>query len=97
MPTEGATGVPSVLYQAPLGTYLGWNTVAAGVDKGKICGLAGGYKPFSHSQLEQRYGTHEGYVEAVKKAADQSVRDRFLLKADADKLIAQAEASDVLK
>ena len=96
VPTEGATGVPSVLYQAPLGTYLGWNTVAGGVDKGKICGLAGGYKPFTRAELEQRYKTHKGYVEAVKKAAEQSVRDRFLLRTDADKLIQQAEASDVL-
>ena len=29
-------GVPSVLRQVPLGTYLGWNIVTAGFDKGKI-------------------------------------------------------------
>jgi hypothetical protein len=96
VPAEGAEGVPSVLYSAPLGTYLGWNTVAAGVDKGKICGLAGGYKPFIRTELEHRYGTHQGYVDAVKKAAEKAVQERFLLRADADKLIAQAESSDVL-
>ncbi len=27
-------GVPSVLHQAPLGTYVGWNVTAAGFNKG---------------------------------------------------------------
>jgi hypothetical protein len=101
-------GVPSVLRQVPLGTYLGWNVTAAGFDKGRICGLAGGYLPFAktkaertaagdpRSSLEERYGTHQGYVDAVKKAAAKAVAERFLLPADADRLIAQAAASDVL-
>jgi hypothetical protein len=29
-------GVPSVLHQAPLGTYVGWNVAAAGFYKGSI-------------------------------------------------------------
>jgi hypothetical protein len=101
-------GVPSVLRSAPLGSYLGWNVVANGFDKGKICGLAGGYMPFAKTKaertaagdprpsLEERYGSHQGYVDAVKRAAEQAVRERFLLRDDADKLIAQAEAGDVL-
>jgi hypothetical protein len=36
-------------------------------------------------------------VTAVRAAAARQVRDRFLLSEDADRLIAQAEASDVLK
>ena len=102
-------GEPSVLRQAPLGSYLGWNVTAAGFDKGKICGLAGGYWPFARTKeeriaksdprpsLEERYGTHEGYVKAVKAAADKAVAERFLMKEDAEKLIAQAAGSDVLK
>lgn len=101
-------GVPSVLRSAPLGSYLGWNVVAAGFDKGRVCGLAGGYMPFAGTKaerlaandprpsLEERYGTHQGYVEAVRKAAEQAVRERFLLREDADKLIAQAAAGNVL-
>jgi hypothetical protein len=101
-------GVPSVLRQVPLGTYLGWNVTAGGFDKGKICTLSGGYWPFAKSKaeriargdprpsLEERYGTHQGYVDAVKKAALKAVSERFLLPADADKLVAQAAASDVL-
>jgi hypothetical protein len=101
-------GVPSVLLQAPLGTYTGWNVTAAGFNKGEICGLNGGYFPFAKTKaeriasgdprlsLEERYGTHDAYVTAVKAAANRAVADRFLLREDADRLIAQAAASDVL-
>ena len=101
-------GVPSVLRQVPLGTYLGWNVTAAGFNQGKICGLNGGYIPFAKTKaerlashdprpsLEERYGTHDGYVARVKAAAAKAVEDRFLFQEDADKLAAQAAASDVL-
>jgi hypothetical protein len=101
-------GVPSVLLQAPLGSYTGWNVTSAGFNKGQICGLNGGYMPFAKTKaervasgdprlsLEERYGSHEAYVAKVKAAAEQAVKDRFLFQVDADRLIAQAEASDVL-
>ncbi len=101
-------GVASVLRQAPLGSYLGWNITAAGFDKGKICGLSGGYIPFAATKaerlasgdprpsLEERYATHTGYVEAVKKATGKAVAERFLLPADAERLVREAAASDVL-
>ena len=101
-------GVPSVLRGVPLGTYLGWNITAAGFDKGKICTLNGGYVPFAKTKaeraasgdprpsLEERYGTHKAYVDAVKAAAQKAVAERVLLRSDADRLIAEAAASDVL-
>jgi len=36
-------GVPVVLRDAPLGTYLGWNIVASGFHQGKICNYAAGW------------------------------------------------------
>jgi hypothetical protein len=102
-------GVPVVLRDAPLGTYLGWNITAAGFHKGKICNYAGGMIPFAKTKgerqangdprlsLEERYGTHEGYVRAVEAAAAKAVAQGFLLQADADALVAQAAASDVLR
>jgi hypothetical protein len=101
-------GVPSVLRQAPLGSYLGWNVTAGGFDKGKQCTLSGGYIPFAKTKaerlaagdprlsLEERYGDHAGYVAAVRAAAEKAVSQRFLLREDADRLIAQASASGVL-
>jgi hypothetical protein len=101
-------GVASVLRQVPLGTYLGWNVTAAGFEKGKICTLNGAFLPFAQTKadrmnsgdprlsLEERYGTHQAYVAAVKAAAEKAVADRFLLRADADRLEAEAAASNVL-
>ncbi|OFW00950.1 MAG: hypothetical protein A3G20_06155 [Acidobacteria bacterium RIFCSPLOWO2_12_FULL_59_11] len=100
---EDVTAVPSVLLQAPLGTYLSWSVL-----KGASCRQGGGYIPFPKTKkdrltsgdprvsLEERYGTHENYVAVVRAAAEKAVRQRFLLGEDADKLIAEAAASDVL-
>ncbi|MBV9746706.1 MAG: hypothetical protein JO099_23345, partial [Acidobacteriia bacterium] len=102
-------GVASVLHQAALGTYLGWNVTAKGYFKGRECGLNGGFVPFAKTKserlaagdsrlsLEERYGTHDGYVAVVKHAAERLARDRFLLPEDAERLIAEAQASDVLR
>ena len=103
------TGVASVLHQVPLGTYTGWNTVASGFYKGHIRTNAGAYIPFARTKtarlasgdprpsLEERYVTHDKYVAKVRGAAERLVRGRYLLQDDADRLVAQAEASKVLK
>ena len=105
-------GVPLVLLDAPLGTYLGWNITADGerpFHKGKLCTYAGGMIPFAKTQaeraasgdprlsLEERYRDHAGYVAAVRKAAANAMAQGFLLQRDADALIAAAEQSAVLK
>jgi hypothetical protein len=46
--------------------------------------------------LEERYGTHAGYVAAVTAAANNAFAKGYLLAADQAALIAQAKASDVL-
>lgn len=101
-------GVPSVLLQAPLGTYLGWNVTRGGFFAGSGCGFAGGYVPFARTEAERertrdprpsveaRYGTLEGYVCRVRQAADAAVRERFLLPDDAARLVREAAASRVL-
>lgn len=100
-------GVPSVQHQAPLGTYLGWNVTANGFYKGRGCGFVGGFIPFAATRaeraasgdprpsLEERYPTHASFVEAVRAAAGRLVHGRFLLKEDADRLIREAETSNV--
>jgi hypothetical protein len=105
-------GVPVVLLDAPLGTYLGWNITAGGArpfHQGQICNYVGGMVPFARSaaerratgdprpSLEERYGSHEGYVAAVRKAADRALLASFLLQPDAESLIRQAEGSNVLR
>jgi len=101
-------GVPVVLRDAPLGTYLGWNIVASGFHAGKICNYAGGMVPFARTKaereashdprpsLEERYHDHAGYVDAVRAAAANAVKQGFLLQVDADRLIKAAQDSNVL-
>jgi len=103
------SGAPSVLHQAPLGTYLGWNITASGYLKGRGCGFSGGFIPFAATKaerlaagdprpsIEERYASHEAYVARVKAAAQREVALRFLLQDDADRLVREAEAGDVLR
>jgi hypothetical protein len=84
-------GVPTVLRDAPLGTYLGWNITSAGFHAGQTCNYVGGMVPFFKTQaeriaagdprpsLEERYGTHDGYVAAVRAAADNAACRGYLL------------------
>ena len=105
-------GVPVVLLDAPLGTYLGWNITAGGerpFHKDQICNYMGGMIPFARTaaerqaagdprpSLEERYGSHDGYVAAVQKAAARAMEGGFLLKDDADALVRAAESSKVLR
>jgi len=93
-------GVPTVLRDAPLGTYLGWNITAGPgspqydgrpFHAGQVCNYIGGMVPFAKTKaqrlangdprlsLEERYGTHAGYVGAVKAAADNAACQGYLL------------------
>ncbi len=85
-------GVPTVLRDAPLGTYLGWNITAAGSStRGQVCNYVGGMVPFAKTRaqrlaagdprpsLEERYVSHDGYVAAVKAAADNAACQGYLL------------------
>jgi hypothetical protein len=118
---ENVTGLPTVLGEAPLGTYVGWNLATTGWygpnasngpgSVGQVfagAGNSGGYWPFwdtmahrvaagdPRASLEERYGTHAGYVCFVTAAANRAVQQRFLLPSDAQTLIASATASNVL-
>jgi hypothetical protein len=94
-------GVRSTMLQVPLGTYTPWNVRRAGFMKGESCATAGGYIPFAKTKdergadprpsLEERYGTHERYVERVRAAAAQLQQSGFLRPQDAERLIHEAE------
>jgi len=105
-------GVPVVLRDAPLGTYLGWNVTASGQQpfhQGQICSYTGGMVPFAVTRaereakadtrlsLEERYGNGAGYLAAVKKAAARAMAEGFLLAEDAAALIRAAESSQVMR
>ncbi len=74
-----------------------------------LCGLSGSFFPFAKTQaerlasgdprpsLEERYGDHGGFIDAVTRASEQSVRRRFLREEDARIIVEMAEASDILR
>jgi hypothetical protein len=87
-------GVPTVLRDAPLGTYLGWNITSGGFHAGQVCNYVGGMVPFAKTKaqrlattpvdprlsLEERYNnSHAGYIAAVKAAADNAACQGYLL------------------
>lgn len=91
---------------APLGTYTGWNVYRAPYPEGELCDRDGTYVPFAKTKaereakgdprpsLEERYGSHEGYVKKVREAADELVRARLLLPEDAARLVDEAGKGD---
>ena len=83
-------GVPSVLHQAPLGTYLGWNVTAIGYLKGRGCGFSGGMTPFARTKAERE-------ALADPRPSQALVQQRFLIQEDADRLVREADASAVLR
>jgi len=98
-------GIRSPLISAPLGTYVGWNVFAAGFQKGRFCNNIGGYIPFAATKverqakgdprlsLEERYPSHAAYVAKVKAQADKLVAQRYMLPADAARIVKEAEAA----
>ncbi len=76
--------------------------------QGDACDLTGSFLPFAVRQadrqsgdprptLEERYGDHAGYVEAVRQAAASLLSRGYLLPGDADAAVAAAEASNTLR
>lgn len=103
----GAAGIHTMYTRAPLGTNVGWNIRAE--REPDLCALSGTYVPFARTRaerlasgdarpsLEERYGNRAGFVKAVRHASKELVKQRFLLKEDADKFIRAAAESDVLR
>jgi hypothetical protein len=101
-------GIRSINIRVPLGTYTGWALRREGFGKGDLSSLNGMFIPFKNTRkdrieakdprlsLKERYGSHEKYVEEVIKAADELVKEGYLLPEDAKAEIAKAEKSSVL-
>lgn len=96
-------GIRNVFIQVPIGTYTGWNLFNSRFFEDGFCELSGSFIPFASTMqervatgdprksLEERYPNNGAYVAAIKKAADNLVKQRYLLPEDAATLIKQAE------
>ncbi len=101
-------GVRSVTLQVPLGTYAGWNLRKAGFAEDEQCGTVGTFVPFKKTaaerltagdprpSLEERYGSQQGYIDAVTAAAQSLVAAGLLLPDDAQSAIDAAIANPIL-
>src|SRR5262249_25264281 len=87
-------GVQTLMHQLPIGTYLGWNVVTSGFNKGRICAFTGGFVPFAKTKaerlasgapgpsIEERYGSIPAFSPRAAAAIDRLVARRYLLPAD---------------
>jgi hypothetical protein len=94
---------------APIATTTGWALRRDGLGLNDGCEGSGQYIPFAKTKaertatgdprpsLEERYGSHETYVQAVTDAARSLVEQRLLLDEDAQRYIDEAARSDVLR
>jgi hypothetical protein len=93
---------------APTGTYTGWALMKPGAGGPDLCGQLGQFIPFATTRaerlasgdprpsLEERYGSAQGYVDAVAAAAQALEAERLLLPEDRERIIAAAAARGVL-
>jgi hypothetical protein len=93
-------GVRNPFVDAPVATLSGEpskGTTPADVEEpGGIGIIFGTTIPFDRSELVALYGSADDYVAAFRSSADEAVSGGFLLRPDADKLIAEAEANRAL-
>ena len=94
--------------EAPVATTTGWGLRRAGFSENEGCEANGQNIPFKTAKaerkaagdprksLQERYKDHAGYVKAVRKAAEKLQKQRFLLPADVQSYVEEAQASDVL-
>jgi hypothetical protein len=104
-------GVPGLRYpdvDVPLGTYNGWSLRRAGFAEGDQFWNTGSFVPFARTRaereasgdprpsIEERYPTHETYVQAVARVCAQRVSEGLMLQEDADRFISMAREKNPL-
>ncbi len=87
-------GIQPPEVSVPLGTYSGRNPRAKGFAEGELCDLAGSYIPFAITKkerlanhdprpsIEERYKSQEDFAAKRKQAAEQLVKEGYLLPED---------------
>jgi hypothetical protein len=99
---EGGVALPEVA--VPLGTHTGWNVSTLPLSGLRyLAGLVGSFQPFARTRtereqsgdsrlsIEERYKDRQDYLQRVRRAATNLVRERFMLEADVDAALRQAE------
>jgi hypothetical protein len=100
----GGIALPEIA--VPLGTYTGWNVEFPALRSlGYLAGLVGSFEPFASTQrdrqatgdtrrsIEERYASRDDYLNQVRRAAQDLVRERLMLADDIPSVLRRA--SDV--
>jgi hypothetical protein len=94
--------------EVPLGTYNGWSLRRAGYGEGEQWWNTGSFIPFARTKaerlakndsrpsIEERYPSHEAYVQSVKDVCAKRVAEGFMLQDDADRFIRAARERNPL-
>ena len=98
---EGGIALPEVA--VPLGTHTGWNVSTFPLSGLRyLAGLVGAFQPLARTRaereqsgdsrlsIEERYSGRQDYLQRVRRAAADLVREQFLLQADVDDVVEQA-------
>lgn len=86
-----AGGIRLAAIAVPIAVNTGENTGPG------FCWLYGSHVDFDQAKLASRYPTHAAYVSAVRAVTEKNVAAGYILKADADATIAEAERSAIGK
>jgi hypothetical protein len=99
---EGGIRLPEVA--VPLGTHTGWNISSFPLQGLRyLAGLVGAFEPFARTRADrehsgdsrrsiaERYSSRQDYLERVRRAAADLVRERFVLPADVNGMVQRAE------
>ena len=99
---EGGIALPEVA--VPLGTHTGWNVSTYSLSGLRyLAGLVGTFDPFARTRaereksgdarrsIEERYSSRDDYLQRVKRASADLVRERFMLQADVDGALQRAQ------
>ena len=94
--------------QAPIATYIGWALRKAGFAEGELMMTNGCIKAFARTKaerekngdprlsIEERYSSHQAYVDIVKRAVDELVKEGFMLPEDGESYIEAAKRKNPL-
>ena len=94
--------------EVPLGTYNGWSLRKTGYAEGEQFWNTGSFVPFARTRaereangdprpsIEERYPSHEAYVDAIRRACERLRQERLMLQEDADRFVEAARSRNPL-
>jgi len=105
---NGIAGLRYPDVEVPVGTFNGWSLRKKGYAEGEQFWNTGSFVPFARTRaereasgdprpsIEERYPSHQAYVDAVQKTCDNLVSQRLMLEADRERFVTAARSRNPL-